>query len=168
MAADLITIGRVVRPHGIDGTLKIFPLTDFPQHFETLEEVFLVKERTEKVHIEQVRFHKGHILLKVAQCHDRACAEKWTGAFVSIDSKDLWPLKEGEYYQFQIEGLNVVTEEGKFLGKVKEIISTGSNDVYIVGKGEEELLLPATKEVIKSIDLEKKVILVHLMEGLID
>lgn len=165
---DLITIGRVVRPHGIDGTLKVFPLTDFPQHFEILEEIFLVKEGVTRTSLEKVRFHKGHILLKIPQCFDRTGAEKWIGADVAIDSKDLWPLKEGEYYHFQIEGMKVITDEGEYLGEVKEIISTGSNDVYVVSEGGKECLLPAIKEVIKRIDPAKKVMIVHLLEGLID
>lgn len=165
---DLITIGRVIRPHGIDGTLKVLPLTDFPQHFKSLQEVFLVKDRIIKTTVEQTRFHKGHVLLKLKQCIDRSAAEEWIGAEVGIDLKDLWPLKKGEFYRFQIEGLNVITEEGECLGNVTEIISTGSNDVYVVKKGKKEYLLPAIKEVIKLIDLERKVMIVHLLEGLID
>ena len=168
MAVDLITIGRVVKPHGIDGTLKVFPLTDFPQHFQSLKVVFLIKDRTTEVSVEEARLHKGHVLLKLRQCTDRSCAEKWTGAEIAIDSSELWPLKDGEYYQFQIEGLHVITEEGESLGEVAEIIPTGSNDVYVIRKGEREYLLPAIKEVIKSVDLEKKEIIVHLLEGLID
>ncbi|MGA1839857.1 MAG: ribosome maturation factor RimM [bacterium] len=165
---DLITIGRVIGPHGIDGTLKVLPLTDFPQHFKSLKGVFLVKDRITKTIVEQTRFHKGHILIKFMQCRNRSIAEEWIGAEVKIDSKDLWPLKEGEYYRFQIEGLDVITEEGESLGKVADILSTGSNDVYVVKKGEKEYLLPAIKEVIKVIDLERKVLIVHLLEGLID
>ncbi len=165
---DLITIGRVIRPHGLDGTLKVLPLTDFPQHFKSLKEVFLIKKRISKTTVERTRFHKGHIFLKLGQCQDRSTAEEWIGAEVGIDSKDLWPLKKGEYYRFQIEGLEVITEEGECLGNVTEIISTGSNDVYVVTKGKKEYLLPAIKEVIKSVDLERKVIIVHLLEGLID
>ena len=165
---DLITIGRVIRPHGIDGTLKVLPLTDFPQHFKSLKGIFLVKGRITKTTVEHTRFHKGHVLIKVKQCRDRSAAEKWIGAEVKIDSQDLWPLQNGEYYRFQIEGLNVITEEGECLGNVTEIISTGSNDVYVVKKGKKEYLLPAIKEVIKLIDLERKVMIVHLLEGLID
>jgi 16S rRNA processing protein RimM len=158
----------VIRPHGIDGTLKVLPLTDFPQHFKSLKEVFLVKDRITKTTVEQTRFHKGHVLLKLKQCRDRSAAEEWISAEVGIDSKDLWPLKKGEYYRFQIEGLSVITEEGECLGNVTDIISTGSNDVYVVKKGKKEYLLPAIKEVIKLIDLEKKVMIIHLLEGLID
>lgn len=168
MAVDLITIGRVVKPHGIDGTLKVLPMTDFPQHFTSLKEVFLVKDQISEATVEHVRFHKGYILLKLIQCSGRSDAEEWIGAEVGIESKDLWPLKKGEYYRFQIEGLNVITEDGECLGRIREIISTGSNDVYVVKNGKKEYLLPAIKEVIKEIDLEKKVMIIHLLEGLID
>ena len=168
MDTDLIIIGRIVRPHGIDGTLKVFPITDFPQHFKSLKMVYLVGEQVQKASVEQVRFHKRHVLLKLSQCRDRTGAEEWIGAEIAIDSRDLWPLKTGEYYQFQIQGLDVMTEEGECLGRVTEIFPTGSNDVYVVRKGDKEYLLPAIKDVIKSIDLERKVMIVHLLDGLID
>lgn len=168
MDTDLIAIGRVVKPHGIDGTLKVFPITDFPQHFRSLKAVYLVREGIQKASVEQVRFHKGYVLLKLEQCQDRTEAENLAGAEIVIDSKDLWPLKPGEYYQFQIEGLDVITDQGECLGKVSEVFPTGSNDVYVVRKGDKEYLLPAIKDVIKCIDLEKKVMIVHLLNGLID
>lgn len=168
MPRDFITIGRVIRPHGMDGTLKVFPLTDFPERFKLLKEVFLVKGFSRKLSINKLRFHKGCILLTLKGCSDRTTAEEWRNAEVAIDSKDLWPLGEGEYYHFQIEGLKVFSEDGEYLGEVKQIVSTGSNDVYVVGSGEKELLLPAIKEVIRSIDLVKGEMIVHLLEGLID
>ena len=128
----------------------------------------MIKRQISKTTVEHTRFHNGYIFLKLGQCRDRSTAEEWIGAELGIDSKDLWPLKKGEYYRFQIEGLKVITEEGECLGKVTEIIPTGSNDVYVVKKGKKEYLLPAIKDVIKLIDLEKKVIIVHLLEGLID
>ncbi|MBN2372266.1 16S rRNA processing protein RimM [bacterium] len=165
---ELVTIGRVVKPHGIDGTLKVLPLTDFPQHFKTLEEIFFVKGGAAKTSLERVRFHKGYVFLKTANCDGRTCAEEWTGADVAIDSKYLWPLKDGEYYHFQIEGIKVITEEGVYLGEVEEIIQTGSNDVYVVREGSRECLLPAIKDVIKKVDLDRKIMIVHILEGLID
>lgn len=165
---ELIAIGRVVRPHGIDGTLKVVPVTDFPQHFERIEEVFLVKDKTARTMVQDARFHKGHVLLKLDLCCNRSDAEAWIGAEVAIRERDLWPLEEGAYYHFQIEGLAVFTEAGECLGRVSGIIQTGSNDVYVVREGPREYLIPAIKEVIKSIDLEKGRIIVHLLEGLID
>ncbi|MGA1795571.1 MAG: ribosome maturation factor RimM [bacterium] len=167
-AVELIAIGRVVRPHGIDGTLKVVPVTDFPQHFECIEEVFLVKDRTARTTVRGARFHQGHVLLKVDLCRSRTDAEAWIGAEVAISERDLWPLEEGAYYHFQIEGLEVFTDEGKLLGRVSGIIKTGSNDVYVVREGARECLIPAIQEVIRSIDLKKGRIIVHLLEGLVD
>ncbi len=164
---DLITIGRVIKPHGVDGTLKIIPLTDFPQHFKFLEELYIVKEDVIKTSLEHVRFHQRHILIKVKDCSNRTCAQAWIGAEVAIDSKDLWPLKTDEYYHFQVVGLRVVTQEGEYLGQIKEILSAKSNEVFVVHKDNREYLLPAIKEVIKKVDLERRVMTVHLLEGLI-
>ena len=82
-------------------------------------------------------------------------AEKLKGCEIAIPEKWLWPLGVDEYYQFQIIGLDVYTDEGVHLGKVKDIFPTGSNDVYTVKKGQKEYLIPAIKEVIKEVDLQR-------------
>lgn len=165
---DLIVIGRIVKPHGMDGTLKVFPLTDFPQHFESLKHLYIVKEDSFRTLLRGVKFSKGFVLLKIEDCLDRTSAEGLVGAMVAIEPDELWPLNEDEYYQFQIIGLQVVTDDGICLGEIVDIIITGSNDVYVVRSGPKEYLIPAIKDVIKKVDLEKGVVTIHLMEGLID
>ncbi|MGA1868685.1 MAG: ribosome maturation factor RimM [bacterium] len=169
LSPELITIGKVVKVHNNKGTLKVYPITDFPEHFKTLKEVFLVKAATyRKVAVEHATFHKNHILLTVSGCDNWEEAEKWRGATIGIEKKDLWPLGKDEYYYFDLIGLTIITDEGQELGKISSIFPTGSNDVYVVKNKDHEYMLPAIKEVIKKVDLERGYVLVHLLEGLVD
>jgi 16S rRNA processing protein RimM len=77
-------------------------------------------------------------------------------------------LEDGEFFYHQIVGLSVVTAEGMTLGKVEDILATGSNDVYVVKNGKKEYLIPAIADVVKRIDLERKTILIEVMQGLLD
>ena len=165
--AELITIGKIVKAHNSKGILKVYPLTDFPEHFQILKEVFIVTATTKKVVIEKASFHKQYVLLKLAGYDNLNEAAKLKGAVVAIEKKDLWPLSANEYYHFDLIGLVVVTDEGRVLGKVHNIFPTGSNDVYVIKDKEKEYMLPAIKDVIKKIDIEKGMMQVHLLEGLI-
>ena len=169
VSTELITIGKVIKVHNNKGILKVYPVTDFPEHFKALKEVFLVKAAANfKVAVEKATFHKNLILLTICGCDSRSEAEKWRGATVAIEKKNLWPLGKNEYYYFDLIGLTVITDEGRELGKIRKIFPTGSNDVYVVKDKENEYMLPAIKDVVKKIDIEKGFILVHLLEGLID
>ncbi|MGA1826433.1 MAG: ribosome maturation factor RimM [bacterium] len=166
---ELITIGKVIKVHNNKGILKVYPVTDFPEHFKTLKEIFLVKAAAySKVAVEKATFHKNLILLTISGWNSRTEAEKWRDATIAIEKKDLWPLGKNEYYYFDLIGLTVITDKGRELGKIREIFPTGSNDVYVVKNKEHEYMLPAIKDVVKKIDIEKGFILVHLLEGLIN
>ena len=165
----LVRIGKIVNTHGNRGEVKVYPLTDFPERYQSLEEVFLMtSSKPESLLIEKVRFHKGCIIVKLKGYNSISEAETLKGIEIAIPEKGVWPLGVDEYYHFQIIGLNVYTDEELYLGEVKEIFPTGSNDVYTVKKGRKEYLIPAIKEVIKEVDLERKRITIHPMEGLLD
>jgi len=106
--------------------------------------------------------------MKLKGCNSISEAEKLKGVEIGIPEKWLWPLGVDEYYHFQIIGLDVYTDTGLHLGEVKDIFPTGSNDVYTVKKGRKEYLIPAIKEVIKEVDLQRKRIIIHPIEGLLD
>jgi len=113
-----------------------------------------------------VRVRRGELLMRLADCADREAAEAFRGQLVQIRVEQAAPLPSGQYYQHQIIGLPVVTEEGEALGDVTEILETGANDVYVVSGPQGEILLPAIGSVIRQIDLEVRRITVHLLEGL--
>lgn len=166
-----ITIGQIGAPYGIHGELKVLPLTDFPERFLKTRKVCLRcgDELQEKV-VEHASLHKGMVLLKLAGIDTPEEAAGYRGVLLQVRESELCPLPEGHYYRYQIIGLDVCTEAGDLLGQVAEILDTGSNDVYLVktGKSPEELLIPAIKEVVLKIDLEKRRMTIRPMPGLLE
>jgi 16S rRNA processing protein RimM len=108
------------------------------------------------------------MILRVDVVTTREQARELAGQYVYVPLTEAIPLPEGEYFVHDIVGLRVLTEEGEPLGEVREVLSTGSNDVYVLRGARGEVLLPATREVIKRIDLEEGQMIVHLLPGLID
>jgi 16S rRNA processing protein RimM len=161
-----LVIGRVARPWGTRGEVKVEITTDFPGRFSLLRKVYLGPKAVPFT-LESFRLHKGAALLKLEGCHDRAAVEKLRGQWVQIPIEEAMPLEEDEYYEHQIVGLAVWTMEGECLGTVDEIISTGSNDVYVVRGEGQEILIPAIEDVVLEINLAQGRLVVELMEGLI-
>ena len=163
-----LAIGRVVRAHGVRGEISVAVLTDFPERFETTEWVYLGNEfEADAYHLKGYRWHKKNVLLTLAEITDRTEAEQLRGQLVQVPIEEAVPLPNGDYYLYQLINLQVVTIDNKILGTITDVIETGANDVYIVSGGQQEILLPAIPEVIKSIDLDKGQMIVELMDGLI-
>jgi 16S rRNA processing protein RimM len=116
--------------------------------------------------VSRARAQRQQALLHLNGLEDRDAAEAWRGAYVYVRLEDSLPLEEDEYYHYQLQGLNVRTLEGEDLGQITDVLATGANDVYVVKGDRGEVLLPAIKQVILSIDLEAGTMLVHLPEGL--
>jgi 16S rRNA processing protein RimM len=167
-----LVVGQVSGAHGLRGELKVAILTDDPHRFGLLDTVFvgLQDEEPEPRHLEGYRIHKGNALLKVEGCDDRAAAEELRGALVQVLRTEAIPLREGEYFEHQILGLDAWTASGERLGKVVEIIYTGANDVYVVRSpdpGHGEILIPSLEDVVLEIDLETGRLVVELPAGLL-
>ncbi len=161
-------IGRVLRPHGIRGELRVEILTDFPERVGELRYVY-VGARHRRNRLQSARPHRGALLIKLEGCDDRNAAELLRGALIHVALEDAVPLEEGEYYHFQVLGVQVETEAGEPLGEVVEVLSTpGANDVYVVHGPRGEVLLPAIRDVVLELDVEAKRMVVHLMPGLVD
>lgn len=162
-------VGQIVNTFGVKGMLKVKPFTDDVERFEELKKVYICKkEKLEEVEIEEVKYHKDMVLLKVKGIDDMNDAEKVKGLYLKIDRKNAKKLPKDTYFIADLLGLEVYSDENKFLGKVEDIFKTGANDVYVVKdeKGK-QLLLPGIPDVIKEIDLEKEKIIVHLLKGLV-
>jgi 16S rRNA processing protein RimM len=117
--------------------------------------------------IESARWQKGMAYLRLSGIDDREAAAELGGRLLSIPESELEPLPEGQYYRFQLIGLSVVSRDGEELGRVTEVLSTGANDVYVVRGERGELLLPATDEVVREIDLETGRMLIDVLPGLL-
>lgn len=165
----MIKIGQIITTHGHKGELKILPLTDNPQRFKNLKEVFLqLPEGLIKMEVDYTRLHKNSVIVKFKEISDMTTAEKYRQVYLCIEQEQLAELPQGHFYLFQIIGADVY-EGDNFLGQVRDIIQTGSNDVYIVKKGDsKDILIPALKSVVSKVDVDNKKIYVNLPEGLLD
>ena len=161
-------VGQVVNTFGIKGFVKVKPFTDDITRFEELKTLYICKkEKMEQVEIEEVKYHKEMVLLKIKGIENKTQAEMVKGLFLKIDRKDAKKLPKDTYFIADLIGLDVYTDEGELLGKVDDIYNTGASDIYVV-KNElgKQILLPSIKKVLKEIDLENEKITVHLIEGL--
>ena len=165
MKTDFLAVGRVLRPHGLRGELLLSTLTAFPEHLNEVETVYL-GDPPQPHPLSGVRLHRGRLLITLADCHDRSAADPFRDQLVQIRLEAAAPRPPGRYYQHELIGLQVVTDEGEALGQVAEIISTGSADVYVVRGEQGEILLPAIRSVIRAIDTAAGQITVHLIDGL--
>lgn len=164
-----LEIGQIVNTFGIKGFVKVNPFVDNISRFDTLKKVYVKRNKTVKeMEVEEVKYHKNMVLVKFKGVDRVEDAEPLRNSYLEVDRENAIELQEGEYFIADLLGLNVITEEGKILGKLDDIFNTGSNDIYVVKTEDgKQLLLPAISEVIKEINLEENKIVVHLLEGLI-
>ena len=158
-----VVIGKISAPHGVRGEVRIVPLTDFPERFENLKTVFL--EDDSKMELESVKFSNKFIIAKFKNINSRNDIEIFNGKLLMLNRSDIPSLPEGEYYKFVIIGLEVIDDKGSKLGKITEVLKTGSNDVYVV-EGKKQILVPALKKVVKEINLVDGLMKVELLEEL--
>lgn len=165
---SLVVVGRVIRPHGVRGEMRVQPETDFPEHLAMLgQAVLLTDERSEPVRIEAVRSAGDAVLVKVAGIDTPEAAAPWRGAALAVPRELAAPLPEGRHYVFEIIGMAVETEDGEALGTVEEVLRTSANDVYIV-RGRRELLIPAISSVVLRIDTEGRRMVIRPLPGLLE
>lgn len=166
---EFIIIGKVVSTQGNKGEVKVWPLTDSIDRFKSLASIFIRNNSIRKtLNIEKIRSKENTVILKLEDIDNIEKAKMIVGSFLEVKRENAIKLSKDTYFIFEIIGLEVYTVNNIFLGKVKNVISTGSNDVYIVkNKNNKELFIPAIREVIKNIDLEKKRITVKMVDGLI-
>lgn len=168
-----LAVGKIVGVHGLRGELKVELYTDFPERFE--EGITLWAGRggnsaLQAVTVSGARPHKNLMLLRLAQVASREEGETLRGTWLFVNEDEAVELDEDTFFVHDILGLQVVTDEGATLGKISDVLFTGANEVYVVsGKDlpSGELLLPATDEVVRAIDLEQGVMTVHLIAGLL-
>ncbi|EOD00958.1 ribosome maturation factor RimM [Caldisalinibacter kiritimatiensis] len=165
--SEYIQVGKIINTHGIKGEVKVLPLTDDMTRFEDLNSVFIGDNNTE-VEIEKVWYKKKFVILKFRDYDNINDVLSFKNKFVLIHESEAVELPEDTYFIFQIVGLEVYNVEGVKIGKIKEVLQPGANDVYVVKDGSKEYLLPAIKEVVKEIDLEQKKMIIDPLEGMIE
>jgi 16S rRNA processing protein RimM len=161
-------VGYITKPHGIRGEVKVEPVTPDPARFNRLEKVFLQVENKVKLYpIEKVRLSDRFVYIKLAGINSRDDAELLRDAEVLIKEKDLIQPDRDEYFVHDLIGCKVLSEDHDEIGVVIDVVQITSNDVYVVKNDENaERLIPATKEVVKQVDIGRKIIIIHVLEGL--
>lgn len=162
-----LIIGRVLKPVGVRGELKIEILTDFPERFASLRQVFLGDD-AKSFTVEAARVVGNTARLKLAGIDTPEAATTLRNQLVHVAREDAVPLPPNRVYLYQTIGLRVKTIAGVALGQVTDVLDTRANDVYIVHDGTREILLPAIPQVIKAINLERGEMIVELMDGLVE
>ncbi|MCL1791606.1 MAG: ribosome maturation factor RimM [Peptococcaceae bacterium] len=163
----LVLVGRVVKPQGVGGEMKVYPLTDDVNRFTRLREVVLVQGDRRQTHrVVLARAEKNFAFLRLEGVDTRDAAERYRGFEVRVDRCDVPPLKDRWYY-FELEGMRVY-EGDALLGVLVRVLETGANDVYLVQGEFGEICVPALKSVVKNVDVAGKRMDVVLPEGLIE
>ena len=165
---NLLEIGQIVNTYGIKGFIKVVPFVDYKEQFKDFHKIYIdLNKKNEEFFIEQVKFSKDLVLLKLKGIETIEQAEMFRNQYIKIERKDI-KLEEGAHFIVDLLGLEVYTEEGTLLGNIKEILQPGCNDVYIIKNSEnKEILIPVIPEVVKKIDIENHKVIVHLLDGLI-
>jgi len=161
-----LTVGFLRRPHGLQGEIIMDLHTDFPERMKRGRKLF-VGDKHQPITLTNVRPHQAGLLVKFKGIETSEDVGHLRNQWVYIKAKDAQPLPEGQIYQHELFGFRVVDENDNFLGELVEIIETGANDVYIIKDDSgKEILLPAISSVILDLDPVRRLMHVHLLEGL--
>ena len=167
---DLFQIGIITGTHGLKGEVKVFPTTDDKERFLDLDTVLIDtgKELIEKK-VQYCKFFKQFVFVKFEGLNDINDVEKYKRCPLKVTRENAVPLEEDEYYVADLLGLTIVDESGVTIGELVDVIETGANDVYEVKTSDGgHVLLPAIKDCILDVDMDEKIILVHMLKGLVD
>ena len=167
---QFLRVGVISSTHGIRGEVKVYPTTDDPERFLDLDEVILDTGREHKIlEIEGVKFFKNQVILKFKGYDNINDIEKYLKKDLLVDREHAVELGENENFIADLIDMEVVTDEGKVLGTLTDVIETGANDVYAVKTPEgKEILLPAIRDCVRDVNVDEKRMTVHVMEGLLD
>lgn len=166
---QLLQVGVITSTHGIRGEVKVFPTTDDAARFKTLKQVLLnTGKETRPMEIEGVKFFKQFVILKFKGLDHIDEVEGYKRCPLLVERKDAVPLEENEFFIADMIGMQVATEDEEEFGVLKDVIETGANDVYVISTKEHgEVLVPAIKECILEVDIAKKRMEIHLLNGLL-
>lgn len=166
---QLLQVGVITSTHGIRGEVKVFPTTDDAARFKTLKQVLLnTGKETRPMEIEGVKFFKQFVILKFKGLDHIDEVEGYKHCPLLVERKDAVPLEENEFFIADMIGMQVATEDEEEFGVLKDVIETGANDVYVISTKEHgEVLVPAIKECILEVDIAKKRMEIHLLNGLL-
>ncbi len=162
MMQDRMVIGKIVGVHGVQGEIKVFPLTDDVQRFYDLD--YFICDHN-KYSIGNIRSHKGHMLIKAAEIGDRNAAQKLQGKMMEIYREDAVELNEGEYFIEELKGLKVYDTSSERTAIIKDILQTGAVDVILFDLDGKDLMMPYLKEYVSEVNIEEGYMKADLSKG---
>jgi len=163
-----LAIGYLRRPHGVQGEIIMDLHTDFPDRIKSGRKVY-IGEKYEAFTIGSARVHGNGLLVKLRGFDSPETAGRFRNQWVYVKSTEVPALPEGQHYKHELIGLTVMTDNGDKLGILNEVLETGANDVYVVVKEDgKDILLPAIPDVILEVNMNDKVVKVHIIDGLLD
>jgi 16S rRNA processing protein RimM len=167
MEADLLTIGRILRPHGIRGQVRILPLTAFPERFRNVRRVFVgTRDRHQAREVTEVSIQGRFVILGLSGIDDRDAAEALRGLEVMIPESERTELPDGHYFVYELVGIECYRSDGSLAGRVTDVMQTAANDVFVVEGTDGVHLVPGVKAIVKEIDLQAKRMVVDWLEGM--
>ncbi|MBQ7481386.1 MAG: 16S rRNA processing protein RimM [Lachnospiraceae bacterium] len=165
---QMLQVGILSSTHGVRGEMKVFPTTDDAARFKKLKSVLLdTGSGLKEMQIEGVKFFKQFVILKFKDHDSINDIERYKGHSIYVTRENAVRLKKDEYFIADLIDMKVVEEDGNELGILSDVLETGANDVYVINLSRGgELLLPAIKQCILSVDTEGGIMTVHVPEGL--
>jgi len=165
---DLLKVGVITSTHGIRGEVKVFPTTDDPKRFLDLEEIILDTGKEKKtLSIQYVKFFKNMVILKFKEFDNINDVEIYRQKDLYVTREQAVPLEENEYFIADLIGLKAVSDEGEELGEIADVLQTAANDIYVIKKkGTLDLLVPAIRECVLSVNIAGGMVTLHLLPGL--
>jgi len=172
MSENWFNVGKIVNTHGIRGEVRVISKTDFPdERYKLGNKLYIFQQGKEPIEVivKSRRKHKNFDLLSFEGFESINDVERFKGSILKVPKNQLGELEEGEYYFHEIIGCTVWTEEGTEVGFIKEILTPGANDVWVIKrKGQKDALVPYIEDVVKAIDVKEKKVIISPMEGLLE
>ena len=170
MNSDLVAVARIVKPRGLKGEVVASLLTDFPERFESLDEVTVVRKNGERLElkIEHFWFQNGRVVLKFVGYDTVESGESLRNTEVCVPETEAVHLEEDEYFDWQLEGCQVKTIGGETIGEVRQLMRTGGTELLVVTGNAKEYLIPFANAICIEVDIENKVVMIDPPEGLLD
>jgi 16S rRNA processing protein RimM len=163
--SELLAVGRIARAHGVRGEVSVQPLTEVEERFAPGSTLLLGPDGDRSLTVKTARPHTGRLLIRFDEVPDRTAADELRGRLLLADAATSPARPEGTYWAHQVVGLRVVTEEGRELGPVREILHSKANDVWVTEDGS---LIPALADVVASVDLEAGRVTIRAVPGLLE
>nr|WP_300005368.1 ribosome maturation factor RimM [Tissierella sp.] len=164
---EYIVVGKIVNTHGIRGEVKIYPYTDDIERFSDLKNIYIGEDKL-SVEIDNVKYHKNMILTKLKEFDNINEVLKFKEELVFIHENEKVELPKDNYFIYELIDCKVFDLEGNSLGYISDVLQNSSNDIYIIKDNGKEYLIPAVKEFIKEVNIEKKIIIIDPIEGMIE